>query len=154
MCGQLAEYCRLKRRYSVSVYRTPTAWTMTADPQRCGIVHRLPQEPQPPRRAHDFRRKYHRPFEVVSKCALREKEKRPGCPERMKNHRIALNTSHKNSSNCSNVICVVCGNAFSKIAPSWISRRVLVFRSFSRSRICASSKRCFACNNFCAFSVI
>ena len=26
----------------------------------------------PPRRAHDFRRKYHRPFGVVSKCALSE----------------------------------------------------------------------------------
>ena len=44
----------------------------------------------PPRRAHGFRRKYHRPFGVVSKCALREKreapfgkkEKRPGFPER------------------------------------------------------------------------
>ena len=39
LCGQLVEYRRLKRRYSVSVYRTPTAWTMTAAPQRCGIVH-------------------------------------------------------------------------------------------------------------------
>ena len=28
----------------------------------------------PPRRAHDFRRKYHRPFGVVSKCALRDKK--------------------------------------------------------------------------------
>ena len=36
----------------------------------------------PPRRAHDFRRKYHRPFGVVSKCALRvQKRKAPGSPE-------------------------------------------------------------------------
>ena len=43
----------------------------------CGIVRRLPQEPHPPRRAHGFRRKYHRyPLTgaVVSKCALREAE--------------------------------------------------------------------------------
>ena len=29
-----------------------------------------PQEPHPPRRAHGCRRQYHRPFGVVSKCAL------------------------------------------------------------------------------------
>ena len=34
----------------------------------------------PPRRAHDFRRKYHRPFGVVSKCALREKREAPRFP--------------------------------------------------------------------------
>jgi hypothetical protein len=30
----------------------------------------------------------------------------------------ATQGAHKKSSNCSKVICVVCGNAFSKIAPS------------------------------------
>ena len=138
----------------VSANSTPTAWTMTAARRDVALSIRLPQEPHPPQRAHGCRRQYHRPFGVVSKCALREKEKRPGCPERIENHRIGLNTSHKNSSNCSKVICVVCGNAFSKIAPSWISRRVLALRSFSRSRICAASNRCFACDSFFSFSVI
>lgn len=53
----------------------PTAWTMTAAQRDVALAIRLPQEPHLPRRAHGFRRKYHRPFRVVSKCALREKEK-------------------------------------------------------------------------------
>ena len=78
---------------------------------------RLPQKPYPSRRAHGCRRQYHRPFGVVSKCALRDKREAPRLPGAHKNHRIALNTSHKNSSNCSKVICVVCGKASPKLHP-------------------------------------
>lgn len=81
----------------------------------------------------------------------REAPRLPGAP---KLHRIGLKTSHKISSRCSKVIRADCGNAFSKIAPSWISRRVRALRSLTRSLASASSNRCFACNNFFSFSVI
>ena len=88
----------------------------------------------PPRRAHDFRRKYHRPFGVVSKCAFREKREAPRFPGTLPAHRTDLNTSHRKSSSCSKVILCTCGKAFSKIAPSWMSLRVRALRSFTRSR--------------------
>ncbi len=123
------------------MYRTPTAWTMTAALYRCGIVHRLSQQPHPPRRAHDFRRKYHLPSGVVSKCALREAYARSQpslfvsfVPSRFS--RIAFSASKS--------MCCAWGNTLSKIAPSWISRRVLMLRSFFRFRASASSMRCFA----------
>ncbi len=91
---------------------------------------------------------------VVSKCALREKREAPRLPGAPTIHRIGLKISHKKSSSCSKVIRVDCGNAFSKIAPSCISRRVRALRSLTRSLASASSNRCFACNNFFSFSVI
>ncbi len=91
---------------------------------------------------------------VVNKCALREKREAPRLPGAPKLHRIALKVSHKKSSSCSKVIRADCGNAFSKIAPSCISRRVRTLRSLTRSLASASSNRCFACNNFFSFSVI
>ena len=56
--------------------------------------------------------------EVVSKCALREKREASRLPGTLQNHRTGLNSSHKKSSNCSKLIPVTFGNAFSKIAPS------------------------------------
>ena len=52
----------------------------TVAPQRCGIVHRLPQEPHPPRRAHDATGIPPLASQVVSKCALRGKRKAPRFP--------------------------------------------------------------------------
>ena len=47
-----------------------------------------------------------------------------------------------------------CGNAFSNIAPSCMSRLVLALRSFARSRICACSNRCRSCINlFCSSNI-
>jgi alanyl-tRNA synthetase len=46
------------------------------------------------------------------------------------------------------------GNAFSRIAPSWISRLVRAFRSFTRSRAWASSNRCRAWINSFSLSGI
>ena len=49
----------------------------------CGIVWRLSQQPQfPSESARLANGKYHRPFVVVSKCALREKKRKaPGFSE-------------------------------------------------------------------------
>ena len=51
----------------------------------CGIVWRLPQQPQSPSESARLANgKYHCPFGVVSKCALREKKEEgprfPGAP--------------------------------------------------------------------------
>ena len=52
---------------------------------------RLPQKPHPPRRAHGCRRQYHRPFGVVSKCALRDKRNGTlGCPNAPRRQFIVL----------------------------------------------------------------
>ena len=52
----------------------PEVRTMESSVLEDYLMQKLPQQPHSPRRAHDFRRKYHRPFGVVSKCALREKK--------------------------------------------------------------------------------
>ena len=52
-----------------------TAWTMTTAPQSCGIVHKASAEAAVPLGERTAcHGKYHRPFGVVSKCALREKK--------------------------------------------------------------------------------
>ena len=131
----------------------PAAQTMTA----CGIVcplwrsvlWTLREERTSPTNGRDTTAR----LRVVSKCALREKREASRLPGTLQNHRTGLNSSHKKSSNCSKLIPVTFGNAFSKIAPSWIKRRVLAFRSFARSRMTASSYWCLSCSSFFSFSV-
>ena len=115
------------------------------------IVHRLPQKPHLPRRAHepDQRKGYHRPIpRVVSKCALRESKASRYLPSSVfcTPNRISSSFFSKSGSKVA-----AFGKTLSKIAPSWISRRVRAFRSFTRFLAWASSSRCCAC--FSCFSV-
>ena len=86
-----------------------TAWTMTAAPQRCGIVHRLPQEPHPPRRAHDAAGIPPPALRVVSKCALRDKRNGTfGFPNAPRS-KYYCKAQYKKSSNFSKSISAAAG---------------------------------------------
>ena len=82
--------------------------------------------------------------QVVSKCALRDKKESgaprfPGTPH-SRYGKISRNALSSSSSS----MCLAAGKCFSNTAPSWISRRVLAFRSLTRFLACASSMRCLA----------
>ena len=74
-------------------------------------------------------------------------------PERP-SYKVYRFNPHRKSSTSSRLMDATPGKTFSKIAPSWISRRVLAFRSLLRSRISASSNLCLACSNFFSSVVI
>ena len=62
-------YCARRREFAVC------ADDDSGTRRCCGIVWRLPQKPQSPSESARLANgKYHRPFGVVSKCALREKK--------------------------------------------------------------------------------
>ena len=96
-----------------------------------------------------------RPFRMVSKCALREKKKASSFPgDLCAIQAFCCVFRNKYSSNIVGSMFRISGRTFSRIAPVWISLRVLAFRSLTRFGAWTSSRRCWACRSSFFSSVI